>query len=117
VAGPSLDGEVPGVAAVLGWVLMLPAWYGFLEWRPQADASHALTLLAVMGLVWVADVAAYFSGKAFGKRKLAPSISPAKAGKACMVRWWAWRYVVIVSRLGWISVGLPVWALVLLACR
>jgi phosphatidate cytidylyltransferase len=76
---------------VLGWVLMLPAWYGFLEWRPQADASHALTLLAVMGLVWVADVAAYFSGKAFGKRKLAPSISPARAGKACMVRWWAWR--------------------------
>ncbi|WP_020656597.1 phosphatidate cytidylyltransferase [Massilia niastensis] len=39
----------------------------------------ALYLLSVMAIVWFADIFAYFSGKAFGKRKLAPSISPGKS--------------------------------------
>lgn len=39
----------------------------------------SIYLLSVMAVVWVADVFAYFSGKAFGKRKLAPSISPGKS--------------------------------------
>ena len=38
-----------------------------------------LYLLSVMALVWVADVGAYFAGRAFGRRKLAPSISPGKS--------------------------------------
>ena len=35
-------------------------------------------LLAVLGTVWISDTAAYFGGRRFGKRKLAPSISPGK---------------------------------------
>ena len=36
-------------------------------------------LLGTMGIIWVSDTAAYFSGKTFGKHKLAPQISPGKS--------------------------------------
>lgn len=60
--------------ATLGLVLILPAW-------AAAVALHQRSpwlLLAVMALIWVADIVAYFSGRAFGRHKLAPSISPGK---------------------------------------
>lgn len=69
-----LRGGWPAFAT--GWMLVLPFWFALTALR--ADIG-ALPLLGVMGVVWIADTAAYFSGKVFGKRKLAPAISPGKS--------------------------------------
>ena len=46
-----------------------------------------LYLVSVMAIVWVADIGAYFSGKAFGKHKLAPHISPGKSWEGAFGGW------------------------------
>ena len=50
----------------------------------SAKQISALFVLTLMLLVWVADVAAYFTGKALGKHKLAASISPGKTWEGAM---------------------------------
>jgi len=41
-------------------------------------SQGVLMLFSVLFVVWIADTAAYFVGRAFGRRKLAPHISPGK---------------------------------------
>lgn len=48
-----------------------------------------LYLLSVMAIVWIADIGAYFAGKAFGRHKLAPSISPGKSWEGAVGGWMA----------------------------
>lgn len=88
------------VVSALFWIFCVPLWLR-AKWRLPSPAAGALVglvlllppalamahlrllspwlLLGVMAAVWVADIAAYFTGRAFGRRKLAPGISPGKS--------------------------------------
>lgn len=70
------------VRGVFGWLTLVPTWLAFMVIRTndyQADSYHGAQLLMFLFLmVWGADVGAYFIGKAFGKNKLMPNVSPGK---------------------------------------
>ena len=69
--------SVPGGSggALLGWLLLIPTAYASV----QLHASSPKILLACILLAVIADSAAYFSGRRFGRHKLAPRISPGKS--------------------------------------
>jgi phosphatidate cytidylyltransferase len=60
---------------VLGLILLPATWFALVFLRELG----LVFLLSTIALVWVADIGAYFIGKAFGKRKLAVQISPGKS--------------------------------------
>jgi phosphatidate cytidylyltransferase len=62
--------------AVTAPLVLVPAWTG-LVWLHAQVHGPALVLF-VLVLIWVADSAAYFSGRLWGRRKLAPVVSPGK---------------------------------------
>lgn len=68
--------EHPAVRLILFIPVMVPLWLGLNLIKARPDADLLLTWL--MLLVWGADIGAYFAGRAFGRRKLAPNVSPGK---------------------------------------
>lgn len=62
---------------VIGLFILLPAWQGLVVLKQWPQGNWLI--VAVMVLVWAADIGAYFSGKTFGRRKLAPHVSPGKS--------------------------------------
>ncbi len=86
---------VPRALRVAGGVLAL--WLAWLA-MAQARLRGVNFLLSVLCLVWAADVFAYFAGRAFGRRKLAPAISPGKSWEGV----WGGMAGVLVLALAWI---------------
>lgn len=59
---------------LVGALLLIPTWAALALLHQHGPWM----LLACMALVWVADIAAFFAGRRFGRHKLAPAISPGK---------------------------------------
>jgi len=99
ITNPIIDVALFALSGIF-WTAVVPAWLrerwrlgqglmglalGMLVIVPAALALARLRehspwfLLAVMAIAWVADICAYFGGRAFGRNKLAPSISPGKS--------------------------------------
>lgn len=104
----------PGLPGLLvGLVVLFPTWLALVQLRVAGPG----VLLAIMATVWMADIAAYFSGKTFGKHKLAPSISPGKTWEGAIGACIGVVLYGVALRIGFsfAPVGLPLWILALLA--
>ncbi len=71
-------GRVGG--ALVGLVVVVPTWLAIVQLRVLGPGM----LLAILAVVWLADIAAYFSGKTWGRHKLAPSVSPGKTWEGAL---------------------------------
>lgn len=65
------------VILLIGALALVSAWAGFVLLREAPGHPYPLCLL--LFLVWGADTGAYFFGKAYGKAKLLPRVSPGKS--------------------------------------
>jgi len=75
-ASSKLWGSIP-IRMIMGFLTLIPAWLAFIALR--SSGGGIAIILVLIGLVICADTGAYFAGKAWGKRKLAPAVSPGKS--------------------------------------
>ncbi|NYT57684.1 phosphatidate cytidylyltransferase [Alcaligenaceae bacterium] len=75
VQGQSQRRSAGMALSLFGIVAILAVWLALAQMYLQQGAWF---LVSLMALIWFADIAAYFTGKAFGRHKLAPRVSPGK---------------------------------------
>ncbi|MBJ37361.1 MAG: phosphatidate cytidylyltransferase [Gammaproteobacteria bacterium] len=84
--------------AAIGFLLLVPGYVAMVELKAHAESTFLILLLFF--LIWAADIGAYFAGRAFGKRKLAPKVSPGKS--------WAGAFGGMFAAVG-VGVGMLAW--------
>lgn len=65
----------PLIKAVLGFFILIPPWIALFDLHNEAKQW----IIFLLVLIWSADIAAYFTGKKWGQKKLADKISPGKS--------------------------------------
>jgi phosphatidate cytidylyltransferase len=96
VCGRRLRQDIASISPKL-WepvVFLLAAWLALV----CLHGLGLLVLFSAMGLVWIADIGAYFAGKAFGRRKLAPVVSPGKSWEGA----WGGALALVLLSVIWI---------------
>lgn len=71
----------PGAVAAAGLVVLVAPWVALVALRGDYGPGYVLFLML---LVWAADIGAYFAGRRWGRRKLAPAISPGKTWEGAL---------------------------------
>jgi phosphatidate cytidylyltransferase len=106
-----LRGIMPQAACAL-----FGAFYTFAPWRFSRDLREVSVHLLFFALAinWVGDTAAYYTGRAFGRHRLAPVISPKKSWEGAVGS------VIVSGILGVLYLGhflpsLPVWEIIIMA--
>jgi len=97
-----------GTVAAAGFVALVPSWLLLARLHGRAPLGHELAM-TVLAIVWAADIGAYVFGRAFGRIKLAPAVSPGKTWEG------VGGGVAAATAAAWLAaiwVGLPAGALV-----
>lgn len=94
----------PLLIGVAGLVVLVPPWVALVALREEYRAGHVLFLLM---LIWIADIGAYCAGRRWGRRKLAPAISPGKTWEGV---WGAAAAALVFALIGAAVLGMgPRW--------
>jgi phosphatidate cytidylyltransferase len=71
------------IRAAFGVLTLIPTWVAVISLRNnlyEVDPFYGASLIFyVLGIVWAADIGAFFVGVKFGKHKLRPNVSPGKS--------------------------------------
>ena len=104
----------PGVGVLVGVLVLLAAWTALVALQAQSPWR----VLAAMAVVWIADTAAYFAGRAFGRHKLAPAISPGKTWEGvlgALVAVTVYALVLLHAFAGTVRGSVPLWLAIAVA--
>lgn len=81
---------------IIGLLVLVPSWMALVSIRQHPDGGVFMLMLLL--LVWGADIGAYFAGKTWGDKKLAPKVSPGKT----MAGFWGGIGSCVVIALGFV---------------